>query len=120
MAIPGGRFSSGHLGGRSNGNGNGNGRSAWSGARRRRRSRLQKRGLQGVLIVAGLGAIGLLGFLVTGVFAGLATLQVGSSAYATLNRDLPSITQIDQRQAFKTAQIYDRNGTLLWEFYDAE
>jgi 1A family penicillin-binding protein len=127
MAIPGGRFSSGHLrnghaGGRKNGgsSGNGNGRSAWSNARRRRRSRLQQQGLKGLLIVGGLGAIGLVGFLIAGVFAALATAQVGTTAFAVLNRDLPSINQIDQRGAFKSAQIYDRKGTLLWEFYDSE
>src|SRR5688572_11256571 len=127
MAIPGGRFSSGHFGngqagGRKNGKGggNGNGRSAWTTARRRRRSRLRQQGLKGLLIVGGLGAIGLVGFLIAGVFATVATAQVGTTAFAVLNRDLPSISQIDRRGAFKSAQIYDRKGTLLWEFYDSE
>ena len=128
MAIPGGRFSSGHfgngqVGGRRNGGGgggNGNGRSAWITARRRRRSRLRQQGLKGLLVVGGLGAIGLLGFLIAGVFATVATAQVGTAAFALFNRDLPSINQIEQRGAFKSAQIYDRKGTLLWEFYDSE
>jgi 1A family penicillin-binding protein len=123
MAVNGGRYSNGSNGnGRPNGSGNGhngNGRNGngWSAARRRRRARLRKRGAQGALIVGGLAGIGILSIV---IFTILAAIQAGTSAYASVSRDLPSVNQISSRDTFKTAQIYDRKGTLLWEFYDAE
>src|SRR6266536_1587314 len=136
MAGSGGQSGSDRVGngkrsgnGRSNGNGNGgnggsggNGRPissslARSSARRRKRQRVRHRGAQGLLIVGGLAGIGVLSaFIVFVLTAG----QAGSSAFASLNRDLPSISTMSKQEQFKTAQIYDRNGTLLWEFYDAE
>jgi 1A family penicillin-binding protein len=109
-------YSNGNRGGFRNGQG-GNGHNGWSAARRRRRARLKKRGAQGLLVVGGLAGIGFLSFF---IFTVLGAMQLGTSTYARLNRDLPSINQISSRQTFKTAQIYDRKGTLLWEFYDAE
>src|SRR5215208_218052 len=107
-----GNGQNGHANGRS-----GNGHNGWATARRRRHARLKKRGAQGILVVGGLAGIGALSVV---IFTLLAAIQVGTSAYASVSRDLPSVNQITSRQTFKTAQIYDRKGTLLWEFYDAE
>src|SRR5919202_964176 len=133
MAANGGRFVSGHMGngnGQSRGNGNGrngngigrggngrNGRDGWSAARRRRRARLQRRGEQGLLIVAGLAGIGILSVFIISI---LGTIELGTSVYAAVSRDLPSVNQINNHQTFKSVQIYDRKGTMLYEFYDTE
>ncbi len=85
--------------------------------RTRRRKRLQRRGYKGLLIFATAGAIGFLGFNLAML---LGAISGAMSAYANLNRDLPSINQIASRETFKTAQVFDRKGTLLWEFYDQE
>jgi membrane peptidoglycan carboxypeptidase len=61
------------------------------------------------LLVALMG-IGLLGIFIL--------LQGAATGYAMLTRDLPSLSEISNYASFKTAQIFDRNGTLLWEFYD--
>jgi 1A family penicillin-binding protein len=129
MATTGGRNGNGQSGtgrgrgngsggnGRGNGNGNGNGRrgpGGWTIAQRRRRARLKKRGVQGLLIIGGLGAIGILSVF---IFTVLATIQVGTSVYSAVSQDLPSVSEINNRQTFKTAQIYDRKGTLLYEFF---
>ncbi|MFN0074316.1 MAG: PBP1A family penicillin-binding protein [Chloroflexota bacterium] len=51
------------------------------------------------------------------MFGAISAVMAG---YATLNQDLPALSTLDNRQTFKTAQIYDRKGKLLWEFYDRE
>src|SRR5438445_2577559 len=56
-----------------------------------------------------------LGFL--GVFI---MLQAAATGYAMITRDLPSLSQISNHASFKTAQIFDRKGQLLWEFYDPD
>src|SRR5690349_864442 len=108
MATNGGRHANGRNGnGRSNGNGKGGrgilgndsgnrngGPDGWTTARRRRRSRLQRRGTQGLLIVGGLGAIGILGVF---IFSILAAIQVGTSIYTSVSRDLPSVTDMRSR-----------------------
>lgn len=106
-----------HGNGRGRGNGDGNGHSAWSTARRRRRARLQRRGIQGALVVGGLAAVGALTVVILSIIAGI---QIAVAAYTSINRGLPSISELNERQTFKTAQIYDRKGNLLWEFYDAQ
>ena len=63
------------------------------------------------LLVAIMG-IGLLGLFIL--------LQGAATGYAMLTRDLPSLSEISNHASFKTAQIFDRNGTLLWEFYDPD
>ncbi|GAC1316591.1 MAG: hypothetical protein NVSMB2_09630 [Chloroflexota bacterium] len=63
------------------------------------------------LLVATIG-VGLLGLFVL--------LQGAATGYAMLTRDLPSLSQISNHASFKTAQIFDRKGTLLWEFYDPD
>jgi 1A family penicillin-binding protein len=62
--------------------------------------------------VLGLGLMSLV------LLATLGTMHLASSAYAAINRDLPSTTQLASRETFKTAQLYDRKGRLLWEFFD--
>src|SRR3954449_7402264 len=66
------------------------------------------------LVVVGLGLLSL------ALLAFLGTMHFASSAYAAINRDLPSINQIAGRETFKTAQLYDRKGRLLWEFFDPD
>src|SRR5947207_2656447 len=63
------------------------------------------------LLVAMIG-VGLIGIFVV--------LQGAATGYAMLTRDLPSLSQISNHASFKTAQIYDRKGQLLWEFYDPD
>src|SRR5829696_4525561 len=66
------------------------------------------------LVVVGLGLLSL------ALLAFLGTMHFASSAYASINRDLPSINQISSRETFKTAQLFDRKGRLLWEFFDPD
>ena len=54
------------------------------------------------------------------IFSIFGAISAASAGYATLNQDLPALSTLDNRQTFKTAQIYDRKGKLLWEFYDSE
>jgi 1A family penicillin-binding protein len=61
-----------------------------------------------------------LGLLSLGLLAFLGAMHMASSAYAAINRDLPSTTQLASRETFKTAQLYDRKGRLLWEFFDPD
>jgi len=63
------------------------------------------------LLVALMG-VGLMGIFII--------LQGAATGYAMLTRDLPSLSQIANHASFKTAEIYDRKGQLLWEFYDPE
>jgi membrane peptidoglycan carboxypeptidase len=63
------------------------------------------------LLVATIG-IGLLGIFVL--------LQGAATGYAMLTKDLPSLGEISNHASFKTAQIFDRKGQLLWEFYDPD
>ena len=63
------------------------------------------------LLVAMIG-VGLIGIFIV--------LQGAATGYAMLTRDLPSLSQISNHASFKTAQIYDRKGQLLWEFYDPD
>src|ERR687885_677802 len=61
--------------------------------------------------------VALIGFGLFGVFV---LLQGVATGYAMLTRDLPSLSQISNHASFKTAQIFDRRGQLLWEFYDPD
>jgi membrane peptidoglycan carboxypeptidase len=63
------------------------------------------------LLVAMIG-VGFLGIFIL--------LQGAATGYAMLTRDLPSLSSISNHASFKTAQIFDRKGTLLWEFYDPD
>src|ERR1700687_5193211 len=60
------------------------------------------------LLVAMVG-VGFLGIFIL--------LQGAATGYAMLTRDLPSLGQISNHASFKTAQIFDRNAPLLWEFH---
>jgi membrane peptidoglycan carboxypeptidase len=63
------------------------------------------------LLVAMIG-VGLVGIFVL--------LQGAATGYAMLTKDLPSLGEISNHASFKTAQIFDRKGQLLWEFYDPD
>src|SRR4051794_5733919 len=69
------------------------------------------------LIVASGMLIAMIGIGLIGIFV---LLQGAATGYAMLTRDLPSLSQISNHASFKTAQIYDRKGQLLWEFYDPD
>jgi 1A family penicillin-binding protein len=62
----------------------------------------------------------LLVLLTAAAFAGFTALSLAAQTYAQLTRDLPSPGQLATREMFQTAQIYDRNGELLHEFYDQQ
>ena len=63
-------------------------------------------------------------YLVLGLLAIFVLLAVGVAVVlSSLSRGLPSITVLDDPNrgiGFKTAQIFDRQGQLLWEINDPE
>src|SRR5437667_4971174 len=61
--------------------------------------------------------VAMVGFGLLGIFI---LLQGAATGYAMLTRDLPSLSVISNHASFKTAQIFDRKGQLLWEFYDPD
>ena len=69
------------------------------------------------LIVGSGLLVAMIGFGLIGIFV---MMQGAATGYAMLTRDLPSLTQIANHASFKTAQIFDRKGQLLWEFYDPD
>lgn len=89
--------------------------------RARSRSRRQRQKPRGGLRAALITVVVLgLGFMGLGLMAFIGAMHMASTAYANINRDLPSINQIASRETFKTAQLYDRKGRLLWEFFDPD
>jgi len=83
---------------------------------KRRQSSRPSRARTAVVVAATL----LVGFLVTSLAFVLLTVQTTATAYAMLTRDLPSLSSINEHTSFKTAQIFDRKGQLLWELYDPQ
>ncbi|HEX3245413.1 MAG TPA: transglycosylase domain-containing protein, partial [Chloroflexota bacterium] len=83
----------------------------------RKKRKPGNRGWKWLLLFTGFGVIVALSSVIVSIFGAISAAAAG---YATLNQDLPSLSTLDDRQTFKTAQIYDRKGKLLWEFYDAE
>ncbi|HEY3062146.1 MAG TPA: transglycosylase domain-containing protein [Chloroflexota bacterium] len=69
------------------------------------------------LIIGSSLLVAMIGFGLIGIFI---LMQGAATGYAVLTRDLPSLTQIANHASFKTAQIFDRKGQLLWEFYDPD
>jgi membrane peptidoglycan carboxypeptidase len=69
------------------------------------------------LIVGSGLLVAMIGFGLIGIFL---LMQGAAAGYAMLTHDLPSLTTIANHASFKTAQIFDRKGQLLWEFYDPE
>src|SRR2546421_4508878 len=74
--------------------------------------RLKKPLMIGSGLLVALIGVGLIGIFVL--------LQGAATGYAMLTRDLPSLSAISNHASFKTAQIFDRKGQLLWEFYDPD
>jgi len=83
---------------------------------KRRQSSRPSRARTAVVVAATL----LVGFLVTSLAFVLLTVQTTATAYAMLTKDLPSLSSINEHTSFKTAQIFDRKGQLLWELYDPQ
>ncbi|MBV9547608.1 MAG: transglycosylase domain-containing protein [Chloroflexi bacterium] len=116
------------------GNGNGHGAEIRRRAQKRAQDRLQRlyriqsareyrqrtestgRFKQPMILGSGL-LIAVVGFGLLGIFV---MLQAAATGYAMLTRDLPSLSEISNHASFKTAQIFDRKGNLLWEFYDPD
>src|ERR1700730_2548646 len=69
------------------------------------------------LIVGTSLLVALIGLGLIGIFI---LLQGAATGYAMLTKDLPSLAEISNHASFKTAQIFDRKGQLLWEFYDPD
>src|SRR5213592_3789581 len=129
------RFGSGDGNGRDLSRGvNGNGAEIRRRAQKRAQERLQRlyrlqsvrqyrestksNGRFGKIAAVGSGLlVAMIGFGLIGIFV---LLQGAATGYAMLTRDLPSLSQISNHASFKTAQIYDRKGQLLWEFYDPD
>jgi membrane peptidoglycan carboxypeptidase len=74
--------------------------------------RLKKPLMVGSGLLVALIGVGLMGIFIL--------LQGAATGYAMLTRDLPSLSEISNHASFKTAQIFDRKGQLLWEFYDPD
>src|SRR5436190_16573487 len=90
----------------------------WIAMHERRRERLRRQqnppfGIA-IVLIAVIGAIGLT------VFPVLFALQQGATAFANVQDSLPPTQQLATHQSFKTVRIFDRNGTLLWEFYSPQ
>jgi membrane peptidoglycan carboxypeptidase len=117
-----------------NGNGNGHGQDIRRRAQARAQERLQRLyRLQAAreyrheaetsnrfskpLMIGSALLIGLVGVGLMGIFI---LMQGVATGYAMLTRDLPSLSEISNSASFKTAQIFDRKGQLLWEFYDPD
>ena len=87
-------------------------------AARQYRERNNNRGwLRIPLMVGGSLLIAFTGVALMSIFV---TMQAAATGYAMLTRDLPSLSAISNHASFKTAQIFDRKGNLLWEFYDPD
>lgn len=67
----------------------------------------------------GLGFFALLA-AVLGAAAFTVALGTAASVYADLTTDLPPLSQLTNRLSFKTTEILDRNGKLLYEIYDRD
>ena len=67
-----------------------------------------------------IGSSLLVAMIGVGLMAIFILLQGAATGYAMLTRDLPSLSEISNHASFKTAQIFDRKGQLLWEFYDPD
>src|SRR5438874_31942 len=87
-------------------------------AAREYRDRISSTGrLRSPLMIGSGLLVALIGVGVMGIFV---LLQGAATGYAMLTRDLPSLSAISNHASFKTAQIFDRKGQLLWEFYDPD
>jgi membrane peptidoglycan carboxypeptidase len=73
--------------------------------------------VRGPLMIGSGLLVAMIGIGFMGIFI---LLQGAATGYAMLTRDLPSLSQISNHASFKTAQIFDRKGQLLWEFYDPD
>src|SRR5947209_6255779 len=87
-------------------------------AAREYRDRISSAGrLRSPLMIGSGLLVALIGVGLMGIFV---LLQGAATGYAMLTRDLPSLSAISNHASFKTAQIFDRKGQLLWEFYDPD
>jgi membrane peptidoglycan carboxypeptidase len=87
-------------------------------AAREYRDRISSTGrLRSPLMIGSGLLVALIGVGLIGIFV---LLQGAATGYAMLTRDLPSLSAISNHASFKTAQIFDRKGQLLWEFYDPD
>lgn len=82
------------------------------------RSKRARRGAPAVLVAT------LLAFLLLGAGGLAAAATLGAAAavavYHNFVADLPSVSAVDTRQAFKTTRILDREGNLLYELFDED
>src|SRR5256714_6989927 len=87
-------------------------------AAREYRDRISSTGrLRSPLMIGSGLLVALIGMGFLGIFV---LLQGAATGYAMLTRDLPSLSDISNHASFKTAQIFDRKGQLLCEFYDPD
>jgi len=65
--------------------------------------------------------VGLLGIaLVVGLLVPVGATMAAVVTYQSVLRDLPSVDALPERPTFKTTQILDRHGNLLYEVFDQE
>src|SRR4051794_3632718 len=58
--------------------------------------------------------------VISAVMASMVTVGAAAAAsfYHSFTEDLPAISDMDNREIFKTTRILDRNGDLLYEMFD--
>ena len=86
-------------------------------ARYRRRRQPTGNGIRIAVISATVIGLGLLSLTLLAI---LGSVHMAAYRLRRINRDLPSLNQIAGRETYKTAQLFDRNGKLLWEFYNQD
>src|SRR2546422_4149105 len=116
------------------GNGNGNGHDIRRRAQQRAQERLQRlyriqaarqyrervRATPRFRMPLMIGSGVLVAMIGVGLIGIVILLQGAATGYVMITRDLPSLGEISNHASFKTAQIFDRKGKLLWEFYDPD
>lgn len=65
-----------------------------------------------------LALVSLLLVAAVGLYAVYSVVQTTLQVYAALSNDLPPLSAFERTATFKTVQLFDRKGRLLWELYD--
>ena len=64
--------------------------------------------------------LALLGAVLLGLMVPVGVIVAAVATYQSVLRDLPSVAALPERPIFKTTQILDRNGNLLYEVFDQD
>lgn len=89
------------------------------GLRARQNGQQRQRGPSRGFLLSAIGTLLLVGLVLGGAVVGTGSV-LAVSAYRTALRNLPSVDELPDRPVFKTTQILDRNGALLFEVFDRD